>query len=105
MTRARVDVSTSIIVATSWHEPKRLGTLAARGLDFADAEQVFGGELTEEVDARFDHGEERFVTVGSIGEWMVVVVWTWRGNTRHIISTRKASQRERTKYGKPLGRS
>ena len=63
-------------MALSWDLAKRDATLAARGLDFADAGQVFGGPLIEEADERFDYGEERRVTVGLLGDRMVVVVWT-----------------------------
>lgn len=84
---------------------KRAVTLAERGLDFADAGQVFEGELIEEVDGRFDYGEERLITVGFLDGTMVVVVWTWRGDARRIISMRQANERERRRYGKQLGRS
>jgi uncharacterized DUF497 family protein len=33
---------------------------------------------------------------------MVVVVWTQRGEARHIISMRKANEREQAKYGQYL---
>jgi uncharacterized DUF497 family protein len=33
---------------------------------------------------------------------MVVVVWTRRGNARHIISMRKANDREKARFGKRL---
>jgi uncharacterized DUF497 family protein len=92
-------------MAISFDPAKREETLADRGLDFADAEQVFAGLLIEGPDTRFDYGEERIVTVGFLGERMVVVVWTARGEDRHIISMRKANARERQKYEKQLGRS
>ncbi|HEX5237062.1 MAG TPA: BrnT family toxin [Sphingomicrobium sp.] len=84
---------------------KRDRTLAERNLDFADAEDVFAGPLVENPDDRFDYGEDRFVTVGYLGKRMVVVVWTPRDSGRHIISMRKANQRERKRYGEQLGRS
>ena len=92
-------------MAISFDPAKRAATLAARGLDFADAGEVFAGELVEEVDARFDYGEERIITVGFLGGRMVVVVWTWRGDVRHVISMRKANEREQLRYGRQLGRS
>ena len=82
---------------------KRDVTLATRGLDFADAEQVFAGPTARFVDDRFNRGEERIVTVGLLRGRMVIVVWTQRGDTRRIISMRKANEREQAKYRQRLG--
>ena len=82
---------------------KRERTLAERGLDFADAQLVFDSVLTENPDDRFEYGEERRITVGLIRDRMVVVVWTRRGEDYHVISMRKANEREQRRYGKQLG--
>jgi uncharacterized DUF497 family protein len=92
-------------VAITFDPAKRDHTLAEHGLDFADAEQVFDGPLVENPDERFDYGEQRLMTVGYLDERMVVVVWTPRGNDRHIISMRKANDREQEKYREQLGGS
>lgn len=92
-------------MAISFDPAKRDETLKERGLDFADAEKVFASLLIENEDDRFDYGEERFVTVGFLGERMVVLVWTPRGEDRHIISMRKANAREQGRYGKQMGGS
>ena len=92
-------------MAISYDPTKRTETLEERGLDFADAEKVFASLLIENLDDRFDYGEERFVTVGFLGERMVVLVWTPRGEDRHIISMRKANAREQRRYGKQMGGS
>lgn len=92
-------------MAISFDPAKRDLTLAERGLDFADAERVFASLLVEGPDLRFDYGEERIVTVGFLGERMVVVVWTARGEDRHIISMRKASKGEQRRYGEQMGGS
>jgi uncharacterized DUF497 family protein len=90
-------------MAITFDPAKRDRTLAERGLDFSDAGQVLDGAVWEFVDDRRDYGEERITTVGLLNERMVVVVWTERGNDRHIISMRKANTRERERYGKHLG--
>jgi len=82
---------------------KRLRTLAERGLDFDDAVAVFSGRSLSFEDDRQDYGEIRVVTVGFLDERMIVVVWTLRGNVRHIISMRKANGREQARYQKRLG--
>jgi uncharacterized protein len=92
-------------VAIIFDPAKRARALEERGLDFADAEQVSDGLLIENPDDRQDYGEERFITVGFLNERMVVVVWTPRGEDRHIISMRKANDREQKKYREQLGGS
>jgi uncharacterized DUF497 family protein len=82
----------------SFDPAKRKKTLADRGLDFADAERVIDGPKYQFVDDRFDYGEERVTTIGMLDERMVVVVWTQRDEGRHIISMRKANEREQRSY-------
>ncbi len=77
---------------------KRAATLEGRGLDFALAEAVFFGVAYTRRDARRDYGEERLITVGMFRRRMVVVVWTPRGDARHVISMRKANVREQAHY-------
>jgi uncharacterized DUF497 family protein len=73
-------------MAVGFDPEKRDWTLATRGLDFADAEQVFDGLTLSLPDLRRDYGEERIQTYGLLGDRMVMVVWTWREEQRHIIS-------------------
>jgi uncharacterized protein len=79
---------------------KREWTLRERNLDFADAEQVFAGLTIDIPDLRHDYGESRVNTVGHLRGRMVIVCWTPRGKTRHIISMRKTNEREKALYGK-----
>jgi uncharacterized protein len=78
-------------------------TLLHRGLDMADAGAVFAGPCLTIADARQDYGEDRLFTVGLLGGRMVVLVWTWRGAVRRIISMRKANEREQALYHHRLG--
>lgn len=84
---------------------KRAATLAERGLDFFDAETVFAGPAYTVEDARFNYGEQRWITYGLLRERLVAVVWTWRGNDRHVISMRKCNDREKRKVAHRLGES
>ena len=61
---------------------KRRETLLHRGLDLADADEVFAGNTLTVIDDRKDYGEERFITIGLPVERMVVLVWTPRGDAR-----------------------
>ncbi|QDZ11316.1 BrnT family toxin [Devosia ginsengisoli] len=86
----------------SFDPTKRDRTLAERGLDFAAAAEVFAGRTYDKQDDRFDYGELRMITVGHMAGRMVVVVWTQRGDIRHIISMRKANEREQARYAQFL---
>ena len=84
---------------------KRALTLAHRGLDFDHAPQVFAGAYLQMEDDRHDYGETRWQTIGWLNDVMVMVVWTPRGDARHIISMRKCNDREREEHRERLDRS
>ena len=86
----------------SYDPAKRLQTLAERSVDFEDAAKVFAGPVLEDEDQRFDYGETRIITVGFLDDRMMIVVWTPRGAVRHIISMRKANDREQARFGQRL---
>lgn len=73
---------------------KRNKTLEARGLDFDEAPRVFARRTLSKVDDRQDYGEERIITAGRLDDRYVMLVWTWRGEKRRIISMRYANERE-----------
>lgn len=77
---------------------KRALILETRGLDFDDAARVFAGPSIDIEDDRKDYGEVRWLTFGLLNERLVAVVWTPRGEGRHIITMWKANDRERKKY-------
>jgi uncharacterized DUF497 family protein len=89
----------------SFDPAKREKTLRERGLDFVDAPTVLTGIHIEQEDDRFEYWEKRMMTIGYLADRMVVVIWTRRGATTHVISMRKANDREKAKYGIRLGRS
>jgi hypothetical protein len=81
---------------------RRASTLADRSLDFADAVEVFAGKALNIPDERRDDGEPRMITMGWLRGRMVIVVWTPRGNARHVMSMRKANDREKARFGQRL---
>lgn len=87
----------------SFDPAKRAVTLQERGLDFADAGLVFIGDVATEQDARHDYGEDRFVSAGYLRGRMVVIVWTQRGNVRHIISMRYCHGNEEKVWQRRMG--
>ena len=82
---------------------KRAVTLQEKRLDFAGAGLVFMGDVATEQDVRHDYGEDRFVSAGYLRGRMVVIVWTQRGNVRHIISMRYCHGNEEKVWQRRMG--
>ena len=78
--------STIIIMKITSDPNKRIATLNDRGIDFADAIDVFSGGTLDFQDDRKDYGETRIITIGHLRDRMMVIVWTPLGDSRHIIS-------------------
>jgi uncharacterized protein len=89
-------------MAITYDPAKRARTIRKRGLDFEDAATVFAGGTYQREDDRRDYGEVRIITVGLLRQRMVVLVWTPRGADRHVISMRKANDREKARYARYL---
>lgn len=85
----------------TYDPPKREKALRERGLDFEDAAKIFADpHMLTLLEERRDYGEARYQTFGHIGERLVVVVWTPRGDDeRRVISMRKANAREQARFG------
>lgn len=81
----------------TFDQVKREGTLAERGLDFADAATVFAGVTVEMEDTRKEYGESRVICYGRLGGRMIVIGYTPRGASRHVFSMRKANEREQVR--------
>jgi uncharacterized protein len=82
----------------SFDPEKRARILAERGLDFADAGQVFAGVTATIQDTRAEYGEDRYITAGLLHGRRVVLVWTPRGNARRIILMRYAHASEEKRW-------
>jgi uncharacterized protein len=89
----------------SWTEAKRTKTLQERGLDFARAAEVFAGLHVTRATHAGSSGEKRFVTAGFLDRRLVVMVWTPRGNARHIMSMRYAHAKEQRLWKEEMDRS
>jgi uncharacterized DUF497 family protein len=86
-------------VKITFDPAKRKITRQERGLDFAtDAEKVFAGRTATFTDDRFDYGETRYITAGWLEGRMVMMVWTQRGEARHIISMRYCHAKEEKRF-------
>lgn len=81
-----------------WDPRKAQTNLAKHGVAFADAATIFDDERA--ITLREEYPEEdRFVTVAmdALGR-LLVVAYTWRGETIRIISARKATRTEERAY-------
>jgi uncharacterized DUF497 family protein len=81
-----------------WDPEKAAENLDKHGIDFADAATVLTDDHALTLPER-DADEERFVTLGmdALGR-VVVVVYTWRGETPRLISARRATRTEQRQY-------
>ena len=86
------------MIKFTWDEVKRQTNLRKHGLDFAEAESVFHGVTFTFEDERFEYAEQRFVTIGMLGNEVVVIAHTqWEKEIR-VISMRQATRHEEHLY-------
>jgi hypothetical protein len=79
-----------------WDENKNIQNLQKHGISFEEAQEIFDGIVFTNIDDRFDYGEIREISIGSIqGVIIVTVTHTERAEFTRIISARKATPRER----------
>lgn len=86
-----------------WDEAKRRRNLEKRGVDFRRAAMIFASPTLEAPDRRRDYGEARIIALGQVAAEkgpaeFYVVVYTWRGDVRRIISAWKAGRDEQSAY-------
>ena len=80
-----------------WDETRRLATIEKHGLDFLDADLLFGGPHIVSP-ARLVAGERRWLAVGLIEDVHVTAIFTRRGDATRVISMRKARDDERERH-------
>jgi uncharacterized DUF497 family protein len=86
-----------------WDEAKRLKVLIDRGIDFERAKEIWQGHVLE-IRSRHAAGEERWLAVGEVDGTFITVVFTWRGDTRRLITARRARRHEAEAYQTRVGR-
>jgi uncharacterized DUF497 family protein len=84
----------------SYDPAKSARNEAERGLAFDLVEEFEWSSALIVEDRRRDYHEPRYQALGSIGEHLHMLVFTPRGGTVHVISLRRANQRERTRYAR-----
>jgi uncharacterized DUF497 family protein len=83
----------------SWDEQKREENWNLHKVDFAEAIGIFDDlAVIEAIDSRRDYGEERILALGKTAGVFYLVVYTWRDETRHIITAWKVGEHGRRRY-------
>ena len=81
-----------------WDDDKRKSNLEKHGVDFSRAVLIFRNPILERPDNRADHGEDRWRAIGYWRTSFIIVIYTWRGENRRIISAWKAGKNEQEEY-------
>ena len=83
-----------------WDPQKAEGNIEKHGVSFEEASTVFRDHLSLTIDGPLHStGEVRMVQIGiSHKNRLLVVVHTERGDNIRIVSTRKATKKERNNY-------
>jgi hypothetical protein len=79
-------------------DPAKNAANVAKHAGFQDAIRIFEGPVLEMRDLRRDYGEERIIAIGILEDPALTVVYAIRGESRRIISARRAHHRERKAY-------
>ena len=82
-----------------WDPQKAKSSFRKHKIHFGDAESVLYDTMALTIEDQDIGGEKRFVTIGtdSTGR-IVLVVYTYRGDSIRLISARKATSSERRYY-------
>lgn len=86
-------------VSYEWDPAKARANFAKHGVRFADAATVLEDDFALTMRDPFSEDEERWVTVGRDARGrLLIVVYTWRGESVRLISARLATPRETNQY-------
>ena len=85
-------------MAVTYDEAKSKRNELERGLAFSLANEFDWSTALVVEDTRQDYGERRYQAIGMIGADLHVLVFTPRYGVPHVISLRRANQRERKRY-------
>lgn len=85
-----------------WDEGKWRLNLEKHKVDFYDAILVFENETVEAPDEKREYGETRFNALGHVDDEFYMVTYTWRGESRRIISAWKVGKNGQRRYRERL---
>jgi len=86
-----------------WDDEKNRQNIVKHGVRLEDAVKIFEGFTVDLIDDRFDYGEQRIVSIGTLaGIVVLVVIHTNRNGASRIISARQANKKERKRYDEKI---
>ena len=85
-------------MAITYDPAKNERNIATRGISFDRAADFEWSSALVVEDERKDYGEPRFQALGFIEERLHMLVFTPRADDTHVISLRKANEREVNRY-------
>lgn len=85
-------------MAITYDPDKNEKNIALRGISFERAAEFEWSSALIVEDTRKDYGERRFQALGFIEERLHALVFTPRAGNTHVISLRKANNREVKRY-------
>ena len=81
-----------------WDEEKNEENVRKHGLTFSDAEAIFASPMLVDTDRRKDYGEDRFIGIGFLKNFIVTVAYTEQADVIRVFSLRKALKHERERF-------
>ncbi|MBQ2678235.1 MAG: BrnT family toxin [Firmicutes bacterium] len=85
-------------ISAEWDDNKNKQNIKRHSLSFETAALVFVDDFRLEFfDNNHSDEEERYITIGNVGE-IIIVVYTLRGKSYRLISARLATKTERQIY-------
>jgi uncharacterized DUF497 family protein len=87
-----------------WDPRKESLNFRKHQIDFTTASLIWNGHVMERIDNRRNYGEVRFQAFGVVNDHVLTVIYTWRGETRRIISARRANVREKDLFTAELSK-
>lgn len=85
-----------------WDEEKRRHNIEKHGVDFLDAILIFENPVIEAEDIRREYEETRIQALGYVDHEYFLVIYTWRGARRRIISAWKVDDNGKRRYQERL---
>jgi uncharacterized protein len=83
-----------------WDEEKAVANLRKHGVAFVDAAEALRSDrlVVEKLDMNDDYGEERTIAFAMLGDVILMIVFTMRGEIYRLISARRADRDEQHYY-------
>ena len=82
-----------------WDDDKATANEQKHGVNFETAARVFlDPNRLEDFDLEHGGDEDRWITIGLVEAWLLMVVYTERRETVRLISARKATKNEKKAY-------